>query len=393
MEYRRFGRTELAMPVFSCGGMRYQYKWQDLAMAEIPAASQTNLEATIHRALELGINHIETARFYGSSEVQLGQVLPQIPRDRFIFQTKIPPSEDPQQFLAQFERSMELLNLEYVDLLGIHGINNAELLAYTMGPGGCLEVAQKLQASGRVRHIGFSTHGATEMICQAIDTGAFDYVNLHWYYINQGNWPAIEAATRQNMGVFIISPTNKGGLLNKPSAKLQELCQPLSPMVFNDLFCLSHPQVHTLSLGAAVPSDFDEHLKALPLLTQAATVLPPIVHRLEQALIDRLGAEWCQTWHQGLPSYGETPGQINIPMVLWLRNLALAYDLIEYGQMRYNLLENGGHWFPGAKASEVARHDLTACLRHSPHREVIPAYLQEADRILAAAAVQRLSQS
>ena len=84
MKYRRFGRTEIQMPVFSCGGMRYQFKWQDVAPSEIPAEGQANLEATIHRALELGINHIETARGYGTSEMQLGAVLPQLPRDKII---------------------------------------------------------------------------------------------------------------------------------------------------------------------------------------------------------------------------------------------------------------------------------------------------------------------
>lgn len=69
MHYRRFGRTELRMPVFSCGGMRYQHSWNDVKQDEIPADGQANLEATIRRALELGINHIETARGYGSSEM------------------------------------------------------------------------------------------------------------------------------------------------------------------------------------------------------------------------------------------------------------------------------------------------------------------------------------
>jgi predicted aldo/keto reductase-like oxidoreductase len=45
------------------------------------------LQATIHRALDLGINHIETARGYGSSEMQLGWVLPKLPRDKMIVQT------------------------------------------------------------------------------------------------------------------------------------------------------------------------------------------------------------------------------------------------------------------------------------------------------------------
>jgi predicted aldo/keto reductase-like oxidoreductase len=74
MRYRRFGRTELQMPVFSCGGMRYQQGWGDLPLEEITPENQANLEATIHRSLELGINHIETARGYGSSEMQLGQL-------------------------------------------------------------------------------------------------------------------------------------------------------------------------------------------------------------------------------------------------------------------------------------------------------------------------------
>ena len=61
------------MPVISCGGMRYQFKWQDVDPKDIPAANQANLEATIHRSLELGINHIETARGYGCSVTTLGE--------------------------------------------------------------------------------------------------------------------------------------------------------------------------------------------------------------------------------------------------------------------------------------------------------------------------------
>ena len=40
MKYRRFGRTELVMPVISCGGMRYQFKWQDVDPKEIPRKDQ-----------------------------------------------------------------------------------------------------------------------------------------------------------------------------------------------------------------------------------------------------------------------------------------------------------------------------------------------------------------
>src|SRR5579871_2424058 len=135
MRYRRFGRTELQMPVFSCGGMRYQHKWQDLPREEIPAEGQANLEAVIHRALELGIHHIETARGYGSSEMQLGWVLPKIPRERLIVQTKVGPSAEAGKFIENFERSLTYLQVGYVDLLSFHGINTPELLEYVVRPG------------------------------------------------------------------------------------------------------------------------------------------------------------------------------------------------------------------------------------------------------------------
>ncbi len=393
MKYRRFGRTQLQMPLFSCGGMRYQYKWEDVPGWQIPKKNQRNLEQVISRAVDVGINHIETARGYGTSEMQLGRILSAFPREKLIVQTKVSPKPDPKEFRRQFNQSLTFLKLDYVDLLGLHGINTEELLHYSIRPGGCLDEARKLQAQGKVRFIGFSTHGPTEVIIKAIETGQFDYLNLHWYYINQFNWPAIEAAQRHDMGVFIISPSDKGGQLYNPPKKLVALCQPLSPMVFNDLFCLSHPLVHTLSIGAARPTDFDEHLKVLPLLAKAAEILPPILQRLHQEAIACLGEDWVRTWQVGLPKPEATPGGLNIGVILWLRNLAIAYDMIEYAKMRYNLLGNGSHWFPGEKADRVQELELRQCLANSPHADKIPALLLDAHRLLGGKAVQRLSQS
>lgn len=380
------------MPVFSCGGMRYQYKWQDVPEQDVPLSQQENLEQTIRRAVELGIHHVETARGYGSSEMQLGRILPKLPREKLIVQTKVAPVANGADFRRTFEKSLSYLKLDYVDLLGLHGINTPDLLHHSLRPGGCLEVARSLQQQGKVRFIGFSTHAPTDVMVKTIETNQFDYVNLHWYYINQFNWEAIEAAQRHDMGVFIISPSNKGGMLYNPSQKLIDLCAPLSPMVFNNLFCLSHPQVHTLSIGAAQPSDFDEHLKTLDLLDRAPEILPPILKRLEQQAIETLGEEWMSSWHMGLPTPQQTPGGLNLQTILWLRNLALAYDMVEYAKMRYALLGNGGHWFPGAKADRIDMLDLLQCLDRSPHAHQIPAFLKEAHELLGGENVQRLSQ-
>jgi len=393
MQYRRFGRTELKMPVFSCGGMRYQYQWQDLPFENIPLAHQNNVENIIKRSLEIGINHLETARAYGCSEMQLGKIIAQFPRENLIIQTKVIPQENAENFRKDFEKSLNYLNLDYVDLLGIHGLNNWELFEHTFKKNGCLDQARKLQKEGKVKFIGFSTHGTTNLIIKAIKTGEFDYVNIHWYWINQDNWLAIEEATKQDMGVFIISPSDKGGMLYKPPQKLINLCQPLSPIVFNNLFCLSHPQIHTLSIGANKPTDFDEHLKTLDLMEKADQFLPPIVEKLEQEAVNILGKDYYDNWKKGLPTYQETPGNINIPLILWLRNLAVVYDLIDYGKMRYNLLGNGSHWFAGEKASYLDQFDLTECLKNSQFQSIIPQLLRETDLLLRGQQVQRLSKS
>ncbi len=391
MIYRRFGKTELQIPVFSCGGMRYQQSWNDAD--PFSSANQKNLEATIHRSLELGINHIETARGYGTSEEQLGHVLPNLPREKMIVQTKVGPEPKVSDFLKNFDKSMKLLKLDYVDLFALHGINNAERLDWSIRPGGCMDAAMKLKEQGRVRHIGFSTHSSLQVMLDTLKDGRFEYINLHWYFVNQFNWPAVELATKMDVGVFIISPSDKGGKLYAPSEKLVKFTAPLSPMVFNDAWCLSHPQIHTLSVGAARPTDFDEHVKALPYLqpgVNTSAVVGPIAERLNKELEATMGVEWMKSWHKGLPEWDRVPGEVNIFEILRLRNFVKSFDMIEYGKMRYNLLGNADHWFPGNRADKLDGLDFSSCLNDSPFKSSIPASLAEAHSIMTAQEVKRL---
>ena len=381
---RRFGRTELQIPVLSLGGMRFQQSWKDLNRDEIEKISQYNVEKILKKSILFGLHHIETARHYGTSEVQLGIGMKNISDKHRILQTKIPPKNNPQEFEADLELSFRKLGCKRIDLLSIHGINLPEHLDQTLRPGGCLDVVKKWQEHGKIGFIGFSTHAETSLILKAIESNAFDYVNLHWYFIRQVNEPVLDAANRFDLGVFIISPTDKGGHLHTPSKKLSKLCMPLHPIVFNDLFCLRDDRVHTISVGLSRIEDLDLHLKAVSLLDNADNLVTDIQRKLEAEAYLKLGHDWLNSWYIGLPDWNETPGNINLPVLLWLHNLIQAWDMKDYAKARYSLLGKAGHWFPGNNADkfdqEVSEIEIRSALSNSPWVDHIPDILRALKR-------------
>lgn len=403
MHTRRFGRTNLQMPVFSTGGMRYQDGWKDKPLSEVDPEKHANLVNTIQRSLDVGINHIETARGYGCSERELGVVLPKYPREDLIVQTKVGPNDDPQAFYDNFYDSLDRLQLDHVDLFSIHGINNQETLEQAIRPGGCFDMAQRIREEGKCKFVGFSTHGSLDIILEAIRFGepevgkGFDYLNLHYYWIFQRNRPAIDEAMKRDMGVFIISPSDKGGKLYSPPAKLVELCKPLHPMVFNDLWTLSQPGVHTLSLGAAKPSDYDEHLEADRLLDEVETILPPIVERLRDEMERVTGHPDHAHLTEDLPWWDETPGELNLELIFLIRNLAKAWDMIEYGKMRFNMMGGGGHWVPGSKVDEafanVDKQALREKLNGHPAEPHVENFIIETINLVGGKEIKRLSEN
>ena len=381
------------MPVFSCGGMRYQQSWSDIPWDQVPAAGQANLEATIARSMELGIHHIETARGYGSSEMQLGPVLAKYPRESMILQTKVMPKPTAREFLETLETSTAYLKQDHVDLLSIHGINNRQHLDETLRKGGCLEVCRQLQREGRVRHVGFSTHATPDVISEAIRSDEFDYVNLHWYFVNDLNRTCVAEAAQRDMGVFIISPNDKGGKLYLELPKMRSLCAPLTPMQFNDLYCLARPEIHTLSLGAAKPSDFDEHIAGLAHYEQAAQAVESIDRRLREEMERVLGADWCRRWWAGLPEFVAVPGEVNLVEILRIWTYAKPLELTDWAKFRYNMLGNADHWFPGEHVEKLDWSRLNEVIRRSPFADRLAGILREAHDLFHDAPVKRLSQS
>src|SRR5687768_3970106 len=107
----------------------------------------------------------------------------------------------------------------------------------------------------------------------------------------------------------------------------------------------------------------------------------------------RLGASWCRDWFKGIPEYVDVPGEINIREILRLWMYAKSLDLIDWAKMRYNLLGQGDHWFPGENAAKAAAHNWCTFLAGSPFAARMPAILQEAHQMLLDQPKHRLSRT
>ncbi|GMH54296.1 hypothetical protein TL16_g01644, partial [Triparma laevis f. inornata] len=370
----RFGRTGIQMPVVTCGGMRLQQSWipdnLPISPKKIKPDCQANLVECVRLSLSLGINHFETARFYGTSEMQFVDAISsmiadgEIKREDIIVQTKVTPAKTNEEFRKTFEQSWRhMQKIGYIDLFSFHGASTDVTFQKIFQDeeamtGGNYEVALELQREGKIKWIGFSTHGTPKSIKRMIATEKFDYVNLHYNYFGSyhasyyedgdggfGNKANVDLANKLDMGVFIISPFDKGGALYKPTDTVARCCkQPLSPMSFQSLF-LWNEGAHTISVGIAKPSDFDEVVHAAALLgdIEYEKVTLPKVNQakknLDAAMREAVGEDWLQEFWRGVPSMLEKESNgVGVCHILWLWGLVKAFGMVAFAQQRYKSL-------------------------------------------------------
>lgn len=374
MQIRRFGKTDRRLSVFSLGTMRF--------------ASAQVAQTVIAAAIAQGINHLETAPAYGSSELYIGQALKaltatgRVQRDCLTLTSKLTPTLKQAQILPAIKSSLSRLGVDFLDCLAVHGINTAQHLDWVQAE--MLVALKQAQAQGLIRHIGFSTHGPLDVIRGVIATQSFSFINLHYNFFFQRNAPAVAEAHQQDMGIFIISPADKAGMLYSPPEKLKSLCAPYDPLLLNYRWLLSDSRVTTLSIGPADVSELDWPLQVADDGGPLSEAEQQAILHLEQMQIEALGRDRCAQCHQCLPC----PEAINIPEVLRLRNLDVAYDMRAFGQYRYGMFENAGHWFPGRRGDCCT--DCGDCLPRCPEQLNIPSLLRDTHQRLRGKQRRRL---
>lgn len=216
-----------------------------------------------------------------------------------------------------------------------------------------------LQKEGKIKHIGFSTHGSAENIMRLISSNKFSFVNLHHHFFGdyhaagtpdtlggQGNAACVKRALELDMGVFNISPFDKGGKLYRPSAAVAAAIGPeMSPIAFAALHSWKTEGMHTVSVGFARSSDLDEVIEAARIYDmgddKAGALVKAAQGRLEELAMEKLGKEWFEKGLLNVPSFYERPADgMAIGHMLWLHNCLRAYGMHEFAKDRYGNIES-----------------------------------------------------
>ncbi len=172
---KRFGRT---------GHMSTRTLFGAAAFSDV---TQDEADRTMGLLLAHGVNHIDTAASYGDSELRLGPWM-EAHRDQFFLATKT-GERTYDGAKRQFERSLQRLRVNEVDLIQLHYLVGEDEWRVAMGPGGALEYLQEAREQGLVKHIGVTGHDVAiaRMHQRSLERFDFDSVLLPYNYLMMQN--------------------------------------------------------------------------------------------------------------------------------------------------------------------------------------------------------------
>jgi len=299
LEYRRLGKTELKVSVVSYGAAPLGNEYRQIDISEGIRS--------LHLALDLGVNFIDTSPYYGrtKSESVLGQGLAQIDRNRYYLATKVGRYDlDEFDFSADrvaqsIDKSLQRLGVDYLDLIQCHDIEFGNLDQVVNET---IPALQKAKQQGKVRFIGI-TGLPLKIFCYILDRIEVDTILSYCHY--SLNDTALEDLIpyleTKDVGIISASPLSMRLLTNlgppdwHPSDdETKQVCAQVAAHCRcqgGDLaelgmqFSLANPKIHSTLMGTANPDNVRKNIDCLTstynanLLAEVQEMLKPIHNR------------------------------------------------------------------------------------------------------------------
>ena len=256
MRYRRLGRTDLQISEIGLGTVELGIDYGIRTGQNTNQPSEQDAGRLLNHALDQGVNLIDTAADYGTSEEIIGRAL-RGRREEYVLATKslhwsdkgLPVTEVRERVETSIDQSLRHLGTDVIDLMQIHGRDVPFLEIMMVEEGDVFDVLDRARQAGKIRYIGYSSY--SEEAAQAvIDNGQWDTLQIAYSIFDQRNaLTIIPAAAAGDMGVIIRSALLKGALTEK-SKHLPERLAPLAERTraLESLLATGHPTIPQLAL-------------------------------------------------------------------------------------------------------------------------------------------------
>ena len=284
-------------------------------------------ESMIDRAIEAGVNYFDTAYPYhgGMSEIVTGKILKKYPRESFYLATKYPghqvlDSYEPEKI---FEEQLQKCGVEYFDFYLLHNVNEFSLQTYVDKKWGIIDYFVEQKRLGRIKHLGFSSHGAPENLREFLEAAGdkMEFCQIQLNYLDHTLQRAEEKCRilkEYNIPVWVMEPVRGGKLVDKlPDGAKTELKQmrpdeSLASWCFRWLLTLDN--IGVILSGMSNMEQLDDNIKTFsedkPLTEGEISAL----YRIAEGLKSSVPCTGCGYCLKGCPM------ELNIPMLIEIYN-------------------------------------------------------------------------
>ena len=343
------------------------------------AVDEALVAQMVDYAIKNGVNYFDTAWPYhgGTSETVIGRVLKNYPRESFCLANKFPghqirDSYDPAEII---EQQLKKCQVEYFDFYLLHNVYENSVKVYTDPKWGIIDYFLEQKRLGRIRHLGFSTHGSVQMmrefLAQYGDKMEFCQIQLNYLdWTLQRAKEKCELLCEFHIPIWVMEPLRGGKLANlseADAARLQAL-RPGESCASWGLRWLQTLGLPTVILsGMSSMEQMQDNVRTFseerPLNEAESEVLFDIAEHMKQSLPCTACRYCCEGCPKGL----------NIPMLLDIYNELRVAPSVNVG-MRVEAL--------GPEKQPSACIACGKCARSCPQKIDVPKAMREADEIL-----------
>ena len=258
MPTRNLGKTGYKVGIFSLGGQAAVEKKDNEAVA-VPI---------VEKALDLGINYIDTAAFYGGglSQTYIGQVMKRRRREAFLATKTHDRTRDGS--LKLLDQSLKLLQTDHVDLWQLHHVSTQDDIDKIFAKGGAIEALQEAREQKKVRYLGITGHADPEILIEGLRRFNFDTILMalnaadphHLSFSDK----LLPMAVERQMGIIGMKIPARGRILSTwtPPPVAEGIAQTPGTINMRDAlyYVLSQP-VSTVIVGCDSVAQVEENVK------------------------------------------------------------------------------------------------------------------------------------